>query len=268
MKKSASNKLRRIFKLTTIICSIFVFSIKGFAFEKPLIFPIPQTLQVTSDVFVLDESVTIIVPKNSSNEDLFLARFLVRELSDKYGIAVKIEKLSEIPDNRKIVVMGKFDNPLINRYCQENNLEINGDNPGFEGYILEVNSNIILIAGSDDSGAFFGLQSLRQLIDAKNGTNIQGVKVRDWPNLPFRAIRLYVPGPENMAFFKRFLRDFMALYKFNKVIIELKSVENVQPVHKKQLLTYPKLTGLKLGLLINFNEALLKDGITRIVNGL
>ena len=54
----------------------------------------------------------------------------------------------------------------------------------------------------------------------------------------------------------------------NKVIIELKSVENVQPVHKKQLLTYLKLTGLKLGLLINFNEALLKDGITRIVNGL
>jgi len=54
----------------------------------------------------------------------------------------------------------------------------------------------------------------------------------------------------------------------DRVIIELKSVETVQPVHKKQLLTYLKLTGLKLGLLINFNEALLKDGITRIVNGL
>jgi GxxExxY protein len=53
-----------------------------------------------------------------------------------------------------------------------------------------------------------------------------------------------------------------------KVIIELKSLETVLPVHKKQLLTYLKLTGLKLGLLINFNEALLKDGITRIVNNL
>jgi GxxExxY protein len=40
------------------------------------------------------------------------------------------------------------------------------------------------------------------------------------------------------------------------------------PVHKKQLLTYLKLTKLKLGLLINFNEALIKDGITRIVNDL
>jgi GxxExxY protein len=53
-----------------------------------------------------------------------------------------------------------------------------------------------------------------------------------------------------------------------KVIVELKSVETVLPVHKKQLLTYLKVTGMKLGLLINFNEALLKNGITRIVNNL
>lgn len=62
---------------------------------------------------------------------------------------------------------------------------------------------------------------------------------------------------------------FMADLVINsKVIIELKSVERVQPVHQKQLQTYLKLTGLKLGLLINFNERLIKDGIQRIVNGL
>jgi GxxExxY protein len=54
----------------------------------------------------------------------------------------------------------------------------------------------------------------------------------------------------------------------DKVIIELKSIENIAPVHPKQLLTYLKITGIKLGLLINFNEALIKDGITRIVNNL
>ena len=54
----------------------------------------------------------------------------------------------------------------------------------------------------------------------------------------------------------------------NKVIIELKSVESIAPVHQKQLLTYLKITGLKLGLLINFNVALIKDGIQRIVNNL
>jgi GxxExxY protein len=54
----------------------------------------------------------------------------------------------------------------------------------------------------------------------------------------------------------------------NKIILELKSVEELAPVHFKQLLTYLKLTGLKLGLLVNFNEVLIKDGIHRIVNNL
>ncbi|RKX35434.1 MAG: GxxExxY protein [Verrucomicrobia bacterium] len=52
-----------------------------------------------------------------------------------------------------------------------------------------------------------------------------------------------------------------------KVIIELKSVEKVIPAHKKQVLTYLKLTGLKIGYLLNFGEALMKDGITRTING-
>lgn len=54
----------------------------------------------------------------------------------------------------------------------------------------------------------------------------------------------------------------------NKVIIEIKSVESLAPVHHKQLLTYLKLTDLKLGLLINFNVELIKNGIHRIVNNL
>lgn len=53
-----------------------------------------------------------------------------------------------------------------------------------------------------------------------------------------------------------------------KVIIEIKSQEAIAPVHQKQLLTYLRLTGLKLGILVNFNEALIKDGIQRIVNNL
>jgi len=54
----------------------------------------------------------------------------------------------------------------------------------------------------------------------------------------------------------------------DKVIFELKSVEAVAPVHKKQVLTYLRLSNLKLGLLINFGEELIKDGISRVVNGL
>lgn len=53
-----------------------------------------------------------------------------------------------------------------------------------------------------------------------------------------------------------------------KVIIELKSVSTIAPVHKKQLLTYLRLANKRLGLLINFNETLVKNGIVRIVNNL
>ena len=54
----------------------------------------------------------------------------------------------------------------------------------------------------------------------------------------------------------------------NSVIVELKSIEKLSAVHKKQLLTYLRLNNKKLGLLINFGENLLKNGITRVVNGL
>ena len=52
----------------------------------------------------------------------------------------------------------------------------------------------------------------------------------------------------------------------SQIIVELKSVEKIKPVHKKQLLTYLRLAKKDLGLLINFNEVLLKHGITRITN--
>jgi GxxExxY protein len=57
------------------------------------------------------------------------------------------------------------------------------------------------------------------------------------------------------------------LFIEGKVIIELKSVEKITPAHKKQLLTYLKLNNTKLGFILNFGAALMKDGIDRIING-
>lgn len=54
----------------------------------------------------------------------------------------------------------------------------------------------------------------------------------------------------------------------DSLIVELKSVEKVASVHKKQLLTYLRMTGIKLGLLVNFGDELIKDGIFRIANGI
>lgn len=80
-------------------------------------------------------------------------------------------------------------------------------------------------------------------------------------------VRRQVPIPiefEGIHFDEGFRADLVVE---DKVIIELKSVESVSRAHKKQVLTYLKLSGLKLGYLLNFGEAVMKDGIHRIING-
>jgi GxxExxY protein len=82
------------------------------------------------------------------------------------------------------------------------------------------------------------------------------------------AVYRQVPVPVvylEMKFDEGFRADLVVA---EKVIVELKSIEKVAPVHKKQLLTYLRLANKRLGLLINFGEALIKHGITRIVNRL
>jgi len=77
-----------------------------------------------------------------------------------------------------------------------------------------------------------------------------------------------VPVPivyEGISFNEGFRADLIVE---DKVIAELKSVETVAPVHKKQLLTYLRLADKRLGLLINFGAELIRDGISRVVNRL
>lgn len=63
-------------------------------------------------------------------------------------------------------------------------------------------------------------------------------------------------------------RAFIAdLIVQNRVILELKSVEKIAPIHSKQVITYLKLTGIKLGFVLNFGSPLMKDGIIRLING-
>ncbi|MFH0794894.1 MAG: GxxExxY protein [bacterium] len=70
---------------------------------------------------------------------------------------------------------------------------------------------------------------------------------------------------ENQKFDEGFRADIIV---DDRLIVEIKSIDAIAPVHKKQLLTYLKLADKHLGLLINFNENLIRDGISRIVNKL
>jgi GxxExxY protein len=81
-------------------------------------------------------------------------------------------------------------------------------------------------------------------------------------------IKRQIPIPivyKDIAFEEAFRADLIIA---DKVIVELKSIEQLNKAHRKQIQTYLRLTGLKLGYILNFGSALMRDGIVRAVNGL
>jgi GxxExxY protein len=87
-------------------------------------------------------------------------------------------------------------------------------------------------------------------------------------NLAGLSLREEVPLPvtyKELTFEAAFRLDLLVA---DKVIVELKAVEKIQPVHEAQLLSYLRLAGHKLGLLINFNVPVLRTGVRRVVNNL
>jgi Glycosyl hydrolase family 20, domain 2/Glycosyl hydrolase family 20, catalytic domain len=189
---------------------------------EALIFPKPQEISASGSDFVLDSQVRVVVPPDASEQDLLLAGLLVNELGDGYGLHLKIERVTKWNAGRRVILMGSINSPLVRQCCTEKHLTTTTHSLRPEGYILRTNENLVLVVGSDDRGAFYGLQSLRQLlIKEKGDLRFHGAQVRDWPDKPYRGISLFLPGRDNIPFFKRFVRDFMALYKFNTLIMEM-----------------------------------------------
>jgi Glycosyl hydrolase family 20, domain 2/Glycosyl hydrolase family 20, catalytic domain len=190
--------------------------------DLPLIFPHPRQIETSGTAFTLDREATIIAPANAAKADLFLAQLLTEDLSDRLDLQLRTERMDRLPEGRRVIVMGSAQNPLIRAACDQYHLELSENKPGPEGYILRVTESVVVIGGSDDAGAFYGLQSLRQLVRKDQGKLlIPAVDVRDWPAKPFRGIKLYVPGPDHITYYKHFVRDFAALYKFNALSVEM-----------------------------------------------
>ncbi|MFN7998829.1 MAG: glycoside hydrolase family 20 zincin-like fold domain-containing protein [Bryobacteraceae bacterium] len=186
------------------------------------IFPAPREMAPSGADFILDDHVVIAVPAFPSEQDLFLARELTHDLGDRFDLHLKMERLSNVPVGRRLILMGSVSNPLVADYCAGHALNIDSRSPGPDGYILRTDSDLAVVAGGDDRGAFYGFQSLRQIVSRNPaGLLFRGTQIRDWPAKPFRGLKLYLPGRANIPFFKRFIRDFMALYKYNTLIMEM-----------------------------------------------
>lgn len=201
-----------------LICCWLLAAPAAFAIELPPIFPLPQESQPVSGAFRLDGQTVIVLPARATPADRALARLLAAELSDRFGLAIRTEQHPVLPSGRKFILLGSLQNALIRQYCQREKLAL--DAP--ESYWLIAGPGGAVVAGNDERGAFYGLQSLRRLLRKRDGAvEIEGARVHDWPNKPFRGVKLYLPGRENIAYFKRFVRNFAALFKYNTIVLEL-----------------------------------------------
>jgi hypothetical protein len=195
----------------------------------PVVFPIPRETELLDEPFRMDDGVILALPVRPSGSDLFLAGLLTTELADRYGLALRSERVSSLVPGRRVIAMGSSSNPLVRDAAARLGPLADARALGPEGYVLIVEKDMVLIAGGGEAGAFYGLQSLRLLIGAEGATiSVRGARMKDWPHEPFRGIRAYLPGPENISFFKRFIRDFMALYKFNKLILEMNAAMRLE----------------------------------------
>jgi len=189
---------------------------------KLLIFPLPLDIQVLEGNFNIDSGTFILIPQKPARQDNFLAGLISNEFADKYEIPVMINRKQAFTGKDKFILIGDITNPLVKSFCDQKGLTGDLKTLGEEGYFLSVTSNNIVVAANTGKGALFGLESLRQLIKLSDGKLIvPQVRVKDSPVYPLRGIKLYLPGRENITFFKRFIRDFAAYYKFNTIILEL-----------------------------------------------
>ncbi|MGO9239554.1 MAG: glycoside hydrolase family 20 zincin-like fold domain-containing protein [Bryobacteraceae bacterium] len=186
------------------------------------IFPTPRESSPAAGDFVVDQKSVIAIPAAPTQQDLFLARMLAEELGDRFGVHLKIERREHLSPAGQLIVMGTYSSPLVAEYCAGHALQVDARDPGPEGYILRTGPGMVVVAGSDERGAFYGLQSLRQLaVERAGAVHFAGTEIRDWPAKPFRGFKLYLPGRNNIPFFKRFVRDTLALYKYNTLIVEM-----------------------------------------------
>lgn len=185
--------------------------------EAPSVLPRPQEMEVTKEMFCLGKD-TIIVA-GGKGKTLTTARQFQEELKERFNLDLSIKGEDGIGKIKNIILLGEPSNsPLIREINKKENLRVTKDNPGTQGYALEVKNDCIVICGSDEAGTFYGVQSLAQLIEVKAGKVLaHGVRIRDWPYIHHRFPLVgyfSIPSPAEMESYKRLVKA-LARFKYN-----------------------------------------------------
>ncbi|XOV91573.1 MAG: glycoside hydrolase family 20 zincin-like fold domain-containing protein [Bacteroidota bacterium] len=190
--------------------------------KDPSIFPYPKSMEVKGGEFVFNKRTELVEPASENSEERFIARMLFNELVDTYDYSLNPVEGSPSRSGINRVLIGTLSNAEIKNVCDKNGWTEKLRNIGDEGYIVDVDDQRIIVASNTIAGSIYGIQSLIQIINENNGTlTCPKVFIEDQPRYPFRGIKLYLPSKEEYEYFKKFIKEFVLYYKYNKIILEL-----------------------------------------------
>jgi hypothetical protein len=193
--------------------------------DLPLaIIPQPVRCRFTDNDFSLNPDTRIVVSDKAVAGNLQAAREINQELKEVFGMELPILKVSELPagPSAPYILLGEPDKcPLIQQELDKRGMTVNKETPGPEGYILQADKTGVLIAGSDDAGTYYGVQSLKQLFrrNAEGNPVAKGAEVWDKPYFKVRMVHFYVDKTSPVSH-RRLIERIFSRYKYNHLLIE------------------------------------------------
>ena len=182
------------------------------------VLPPPQKIRLTGARFDIDDRV-VVVAASGRAEDLFPAQRVADEIADITRVGVRVVRGTAPRGSRPIYVARVASRGWPAE--EAGRLRVTKADPGPEGYALTVAARKATVIGSDRAGALYGGSTLLELIRS-DGIRfwIEGARVRDWPHKPIRGVHVFVPGKEDLPFFKRYMERFLLRHKLNTLFME------------------------------------------------
>jgi hypothetical protein len=179
------------------------------------IWPIPREARVAETRLLLTEA-TIVVPPGDERAQ-YPGRLLAELVADQFGVALPVS-IGAAPSGRTPIVVGEA--ATVAQAVAGTGHSVPEQ---AEGYLLSVDPKGAVVAGRDYRGALYGVSSFVQLVHrwGKQSVAVRQALVRDWPFLPLRWVHLYLPGRDQLAFARRYMRDLLLRFKYNGIVLEV-----------------------------------------------
>lgn len=189
-----------------------------------VIIPKPVKMTLLAKDFALNPQTRIVINEKASKGNRQAATEINEELKEYYGMVLPIVEASAVKDNdfTGCIVLGEPDNnSSVKNLVKKMNLEVTKETPGPEGYILNADDKTILIAGSDDAGTYYGVQSLKQLFRKtdKGAVYAKGAQIWDKPAFKVRSVHVIIDMDSDTVHTKMISKLF-ARFKMNDIVME------------------------------------------------